>query len=555
MQLTGLKKNLSSYSLKVSLAPLLLLALLILFSTSAFAEQRKEGRKQNDLFSVPLALRERVNFWIDIFAKYGQHQAVIHHRDYPGVVFGVLDFSDKANELSALTLSKYKEKVKSDQVKQIRSALSSLAQGKPPSDPIEKIVAERMERVPGRAPKKYRDAISNDLIRTQTGIKERFGQAIERSGRYLTIMQDIFKQYNLPIELTRLPFVESSFDYKAYSSVGAAGIWQFMPRTGKLYKLQITKAVDQRRDPILATHAAAQYLKAAYATLGNWPLALTSYNHGVYGVLKAVRKIGTVDIAEIVEHPTQRVFGFASNNFYPEFLAALEVYDNYKLYFPNLQIEPSIQFEEVQLKNPISVLTLERRLGVHRDELMQYNYSLLKSVWNNQLAIPKGFRLKVPLGYGEKAQTLGNTIDTSLNAEVITPPASVIHAGVTYKVRKGDTLGSVAKHFKTSVAEIKALNSIKGNVIRVGQILRVKAHLDDRSDSQTKKGSNTRSQASALKKAADLDSPTSKSYRVRKGDSLWSISKAFGVSVQELKVTNGIKSGKIKEGDVLKIPK
>ena len=133
-----------------------------------------------------------------------------------------------------------------------------------------------------------------------------------------------------------LPHVESSFNPRAYSKVGAAGLWQFMRSTGRRY-MRIDGAVDDRLDPFRSTEAAAQLLAYNYRVLGTWPLALTAYNHGTAGMRRAKETLGTDDIVRIVRNYTSRTFGFASRNFYVSFLAALEIDRNPEKYFGSLQ--------------------------------------------------------------------------------------------------------------------------------------------------------------------------------------------------------------------------
>src|SRR5690606_13621005 len=135
-------------------------------------------------------------------------------------------------------------------------------------------------------------------------------------------MARIFREYQMPVELTRLPLVESSFNFKARSKAGASGIWQFMPATGRAF-LRIDASVDERNEPIRATEAAARMLRKNYNMLGNWPLAVMAYNHGAYGLRRLVNKFKTNNLVELLDVRRGR-FGFASASFYASFLAALE---------------------------------------------------------------------------------------------------------------------------------------------------------------------------------------------------------------------------------------
>jgi membrane-bound lytic murein transglycosylase D len=178
-------------------------------------------------------------------------------------------------------------------------------------------------------------------MRFQGGMRSRFAESIVRSWSYLPELEQIFAQEGVPIELTRLPHIESSFENRALSKVGAAGMWQIMPATGRRY-LRVGGGVDERLHIPTATRAAAQILRENYERLGNWPLAITAYNHGANGMAQAVDTVGTTDFGIIVQRYRGPLFGFASRNFYAEFLAALDLSQNYKHYFGDLLFaEPS----------------------------------------------------------------------------------------------------------------------------------------------------------------------------------------------------------------------
>ncbi|MBX7137617.1 MAG: LysM peptidoglycan-binding domain-containing protein [Oligoflexia bacterium] len=489
-------------------------------------------------FLVPKMLEARVGFWIDVFTVYGKDQVVLHHRSFPQAVFSVLDFRREASQLNPVQLERYKDRAVKQETARVESALSRLAAGQPSNDPFDAQVERAMRAVPGGSAK-YSEAVKEDLVRSQTGIREKYAEAIKRSGRYMYILEKIFvNDFNLPVELTRLPFIESSFDYTAYSSVGAAGIWQFMRGTGRKY-MTVSSLVDERRDVVASTRAAAQYLRAAHDTLGNWPLAVTSYNHGVGGVLKKVRQFGSPNLAVIVEHPSQRVFGFASSNFYPEFLAALEVYDNRQKYFPEVQLENPLRVSELRLPHPVTVgHVLQQFSGLSTDELKSANYALADSIWSGRSRIPAGYHLKIPERFAPQLALV--TQRELLEPEI--PAASSVYGGITYKVRPGDTLSSIARKYQTSVADLQALNGLSAGSVRVGQLLRVRSTGVE----SAKAPSRPVTQASAQ--------PVARTYKVKAGDSLWSISRNLGISVDQLKRANRLSRGTIKPGNVLKIP-
>jgi membrane-bound lytic murein transglycosylase D len=453
-------------------------------------------------FQVSSTLRARVDFWKDVFAKFGAGHSIIHHRDFPQLVFGVIDLSREQRAMSRISFEAYKNDVVKRSVDDVKRQMLELADG---SDANTEFQERLLEQLSERdlSPKVLRDWIEQDLIRTQTGIRERYAEAIRRAWRYLPVMEQIFAQeYGLPKELTRIPFIESSFDYTAYSSVGAAGIWQFMPRTARAHRMLVGRIVDERRDPIKATRAAAEYLRQAYNSLGSWPLAITSYNHGVGGVRSKVRKAGTSDLAAIIEDPRERYFGFASTNFYPEFLAAVEIFNDPESYFPEVREEPPLQVAAYRLAKPVSASVLASRLGIEVEDLKEANYGLLDPVWSGRAAIPAGYSLKVPIAFADRADRLFGggmpaqmpsapaprivqVADRSVGsssaarrsesrASEVNKPRAKQSAQVRYvTVRSGDTVGSIAAKNRISSDRLRTLNGIRGNKIVVGQRLRV----------------------------------------------------------------------------------
>jgi membrane-bound lytic murein transglycosylase D len=172
------------------------------------------------------------------------------------------------------------------------------------------------------APEELRRAAGS--IRVQQGLREKVDEGIQRAQALLPRILAILQEHDVPVELAALPLVESTYNPQAYSKAGAVGLWQFIRSTGKRY-LTITRARDDRRDPLRATQAAARLLRHNYEALGSWPLAIVAYNHGREGVLTARAAVGSSAIEDIIARYTGPRFGFASKNFYAEFLAALKV--------------------------------------------------------------------------------------------------------------------------------------------------------------------------------------------------------------------------------------
>jgi membrane-bound lytic murein transglycosylase D len=504
-------------------------------------------------FVVPAKLRPRVNFWKSIFSKYGRNQIVIHHRIYPQMVFEVIDLALEADLLSINEVEALKKRRTNYAMQRVKNAFSRLASGYAPSTPLETKVATLMTKYFGYGTEKYKRALREDLLRSQTGIKEKHILAIKKSGRYLAKMEEIFRSYGLPIELTRLPFIESSFDYTAYSSVGAAGIWQFMRSTGRSF-LRIDSSVDERRDPIKATYAAAQYLLQAHQRLGSWPLAVTSYNHGVAGVARRTREMGTRDITRIIEHPTNRPFGFASSNFYPELLAAIEVYKERESLFPGLELEEPEKYVVRKTPQRMYINNVSRYFGVSIATLKLINYSFTNLVWQGRVPLGAGYEVKIPT-----SQTIISreypvdeppTQNSHPNPFVIKPTPAEIFTKVVTKpalyhfVRKGESLGLIARRYGVSIATLRSLNRLRTTLVRVGQRLLVKS------------ATNQQVQASVQSRQAPVQQANGVVfYTVKRGDSLTKIAQLFKTSLNQLQQLNGYKARYLYAGQKIKVPR
>jgi len=202
-------------------------------------------------------------------------------------------------------------------------------------------------------------------------------------------------QHGVPAEIAALPHVESSFNLAAYSKVGAAGLWQFMPSTAKRF-MRVDSVVDERLDPYSATEAAANLMLYNYRLLGTWPLAVTAYNHGPGGLRRAQDELGTSDIAVIVKRYQGKTFGFASRNFYVAFLAALEVDRNAEKFFGPLTRLPDTESTPTELPDYIPVDALAKAFKVDMGALRVLNPALRPPIWNGARFVPRGYPLRLP---------------------------------------------------------------------------------------------------------------------------------------------------------------
>ena len=261
-------------------------------------------------FPRPAELEPNVRFWIRIYSDVPISAGLIHDSVHLDVVYEVLHFPEGLS-------SRARERRIDQAKKQTRAILRHLAKGK------RRDLSADEARVLGRWP----EGVKNETLeraagrlRFQRGLADQFHQGLVRSGHWSALIERVLEEHDVPRELVALPHVESSYIPRAYSRVGAAGIWQFTRATGRSY-MRVDHVVDERLDPYISTVAAARLLEQNYRVTGSWPLAVTAYNHGASGVRRAIRKLGTHDIGVIANNYKSRSFGFASRNFYAEFLA------------------------------------------------------------------------------------------------------------------------------------------------------------------------------------------------------------------------------------------
>ena len=304
------------------------------------------------------------------------------------------------------------------------------------------------------------NGVDIERVKAQRGVKERTMEGLKRSGRYIAQMQQIFRERNLPVELTYLPLVESSYNLTARSFVGALGIWQFMPVTGKQF-LRVNRLVDERRDPIESTRAAASLLAQNYQALGNWPLALTAYNYGAAGLARAVAQIGSDNLVDLIRNYEHPYWGFAPKNFYAEFLAAVDIARSIEQYFPGLEIHSPLMIQEVEVKKATSVAVLAKSKGLTQQQLLAWNHALNPKT----RLIPAGYRLKLPVD--PKAEPV-------VIAAVQTVPSRPRAKAqlVRHRVRRGETIFYIARRYGASVERILQANGLRrSHIIRAGTTL------------------------------------------------------------------------------------
>ena len=358
-------------------------------SSTGDSEYKSVHQTSSDAtFPIPPGIEDNVEFWRKVYGEMDRSQVVIHDNEYMSVIYEVVDVPGSGESRRAFVKGKQQE---------YRDRLATLERkvtyGESLTSAEEEMKAE-LEAVGGR------NAIfgAADRVRTQQGMRERFRSGMEISGRYDQAFREIFRKHGVPEDLAFLPHVESSFQSKARSGVGAAGLWQFMPATGRVYDLQVDHKLDERMDPLLACEGAARYLSAAHRKLGSWPLAITSYNHGQGGIAKAKSLHGS-DIGKIVENYKGDSFGFDSRNFYSQFVAAREVAGNPKKYFPDgVAFHKAHDNDRLVLKQPMSAQQLAGNYGLSVYQLDDLNPSWSDAIVRGNASIPAGASVWLPAG-------------------------------------------------------------------------------------------------------------------------------------------------------------
>ncbi len=354
-------------------------------------------------FPIPPGLKDTVDFWIAVFGRYGKDQYIFSDKDDVSIIYGVLDLSRMTPAqygLSKEGLASFKRKVLEEEKSQIRKMLQTLLQKLQSGMPLT-AEEERLNRLfKNSASATLEKAAGISQIRIQEGYSHRFKQSIVLSGQYMDEMERIFAAKGLPVELTRLPFVESAFNIRALSSAGARGLWQFIEPTGKLY-LKVDSIADERLDPILSTYAAADHLKNDYDLLGSWPLAVNSFNTGPGRMLKAKDQLKTDDITTIIRNFVNPGYQFFSRNYYPEFLAALTVYENQNHYFGPIQKMAPLRSDYFFPGRKVNLSELAAQMNVPQETMKKLNPCLSTDVLEGRNVLPVGYLVKVPYGLGK----------------------------------------------------------------------------------------------------------------------------------------------------------
>lgn len=493
----------------------------------------------------PEGIQPDVNFWIRVYTEVTTNEGFLHDERNLAVIYDTVKFSAGS---SPRDRQRYVDDRRDKYVEALRRIIAAL-----PTEAGRDALSADDKRIlalwgANASPILLKEAMQR--IRFQLGQADRFREGLIRSSTWQTHIAETFANRGLPPELAVLPHVESSFNAAAYSKVGAAGLWQFMRSTGRRY-MRVDDAVDERLDPYRATEAAAQLLEYNYRVLGSWPLALTAYNHGAAGMRRAKETVGTDDFVKINRTYNSRTFGFASRNFFPSFLAALTIDENPEKYFGALDRRPEQKFREVTMPAYVRLATLERALGIDREQLRPLNPAWRPTIFSGARLVPRGYRLRLPADTAEK-----------WTPELLTSklPANELYAGQvtprTHRVRRGETVAAIAQRYGMTAARLAEMNGISATgQLRAGRRLNLPEQLPRVLTAANAAPPTAAATESPSPENATADSaPAEDYYVVRRGDSLQLIAARVKVPEQQLLRMNSLKDpDRLYEGQRLRI--
>ncbi len=289
-------------------------------------------------------------------------------------------------------------------------------------------------------------------------LRDFFARALARSGKYIPMMATVLQESGLPEDLVYLSLIESGFAPSAYSKAKAVGPWQFIRATGARYGLRIDTWVDERRDPVKSTRAAAAYLKDLHRQFGEWFLAAAAYNAGERRVEYAVQRANTTDFWDLSD---RTVFKQETKNYVPKFIAAALIAGEPEKYgFHDLVYEAPVDYDEVTTHRPMALATVAQMAHTTVANLKELNPALLRNVTPPS---EQGFIVRVPAGSGEIFnQAYAARYASSGDIKVI-----------SYTVKRGETLAGIARRYHVRASSIVETNELKNAQLRTGQQLTI----------------------------------------------------------------------------------
>lgn len=437
---------------------------------------------------------------------------------------------------------------------------------------------KRLQALPTIIEMPYNQVVRNHIEFYTTRIRSKVEVILGLSMYYLPILEQALEKEGLPLELKYLAVVESALDPNAVSKAGAAGLWQFMIRTAHDEGLEVNSLVDERRDPYRSSEKAAKFLKKLHRIFGDWSLAIAAYNCGPTNVNKAISRAGggKKDFWEIYPFLPRETRGYV-----PGFIAANYVMNYFKYHnlSPSLAKKPLIT-DTVMVNKRIHFRQISDVLDISMDELRALNPQYRKDVIPGNIH-PYTLTLPAMQTY---SYIMSEDSIAARNADIYTPrdvatPASIddyetetTEKIIYHKVKKGESLGKIAKKYGVTVSQLKKWNGLKKNSVKAGKTLKIVRYTTStkpRSKAETtgemaesgaevhsKADSTTTTKKEPKKKKKETTKKKKPRYHtVKKGESLGKIAAKYpGVSIKDIQRANNIKGTKIKTGQKLVIP-
>lgn len=351
---------------------------------------------------------------------------------------------------------------------------------------------------------------------------------LARSSRYLPMMKATLRERGMPDELVYVALIESGFSSSAHSHASAVGYWQFIRGTGLRYNLKIDEYVDERRDPILSTQAAANYLDALYNLFGDWHLALAGYNAGENRIQRAIMRRKTRDFWELSS--IRRTLPVETMNYVPKFIAATYIAQDPEKYgFKNVNFQPEFEFESIVIDKSVSLELLAEQMGITYEVLQRLNPRYISDFV--PIYSDRKNAVRVPVGQRDIALA-------ALPQSYASEPRRYIATYEWYRVRRGDTLSHIARRNRTSIARIRDINNWgrRRTMIREGQ--RIKVPITGRRSVAAAPQSRPVSSAAQ----AQVASGQRVVHIVRRGENLTTIARRYGTTVGQIQRLNNLRN-------------